>query len=134
MKDRVAHALAWFRKAESDIKNARRTIASDGPFDTACFHVQQAAEKYLKGLLAFHDQPIPKTHDIEELQKECLSFIPHSTMKDMDLTVLTDYAVDARYDFDFWPDQTTAEESLQLAERIRALVLDVMPKEAQPEN
>ena len=43
----------WVRKAEHDIEAANRIMAiEDGcPFDTVCFHCQQAAEKYLKCLL-----------------------------------------------------------------------------------
>ena len=40
MKDRSALARGWFRKAESDLADARRTTASEGPYDTACFHAQ----------------------------------------------------------------------------------------------
>jgi HEPN domain-containing protein len=29
-----------------------------------CFHCQQAAEKYLKTLLIFHEVSFPKTHDL----------------------------------------------------------------------
>jgi HEPN domain-containing protein len=45
----------WVRKAEHDIEAANRIMAiEDGcPFDTVCFHCQQAAEKYLKGLLTY---------------------------------------------------------------------------------
>lgn len=51
MRGKLEHARGWFRKAESDLADARRTVASEGPYDTACFHAQQAAEKYLKGFL-----------------------------------------------------------------------------------
>jgi HEPN domain-containing protein len=52
MKDRSVLARGWFRKGDSDLADARRTTASEGPYDTACFHAQQAVEKYLKGVLA----------------------------------------------------------------------------------
>ncbi len=48
MKDRSVLARGWFRKGDSDLVDARRTTASEGPYDTACFHAQQAVEKYLK--------------------------------------------------------------------------------------
>ena len=51
MKEELEEAQGWFHKAESDLVTARRTAASEGPYDTACFHAQQAAEKYLKGFL-----------------------------------------------------------------------------------
>lgn len=42
---RSALVRGWFRKADSDLADARRTTASEGPYDTACFHAQQAVEK-----------------------------------------------------------------------------------------
>jgi len=44
MRDKRDHARGWFRKAESDLHTAQRTLDSDGPYDTACFHAQQVAE------------------------------------------------------------------------------------------
>jgi HEPN domain-containing protein len=46
------------------------------PFhDERCFHCQQSAEKFLKGLLEDLGQTVPKTHDLIALQKLLL---PHS--------------------------------------------------------
>ena len=132
MKDKVAHSRGWFLKADSDLADVRRTVISEGPFDTACFHAQQAAEKYLKGLLAYFDEPIPKTHDIEELQRLCLPFAQSSKLNALDLTVLSDYAVPSRYDLEFWPDRETATEGLHLAEQVREIVLALVSKEALP--
>ncbi|MCS6839905.1 MAG: HEPN domain-containing protein [Roseiflexus sp.] len=56
----------WWRKGDSDLTAARLIAASNGPYDTACFHAQRAAENHLKGLLAFAGQPIPFTHNLEE--------------------------------------------------------------------
>jgi len=67
MADRSSHARGWFLKAESDIAAARRVLDGEGPYDTACFPTQQAAEKYLKGFLALYDEPIPHTHNLEDL-------------------------------------------------------------------
>ncbi len=128
MKDKVAHSRGWFLKGDSDLADVRRTVISEGPFDTACFHAQQAAEKYLKGLLAYFDEPIPKTHDIEELQRLCLPFAKNSRLAEMDLTVLSDYAVPSRYDLEFWPDRETATDALGLAEQVRELVLAIVSK------
>jgi HEPN domain-containing protein len=45
----------WVRKAEHDIEATRRIMAIEEgcPFDTVCFHCQQAAEKYLKCPLTY---------------------------------------------------------------------------------
>ncbi len=127
MKDKAEHAKGWFRKAESDLANARRTIASEGPYDTACFHAQQAAEKYLKGLMAYHEMPILRTHDIEELFAICQSFFKQSNLSADELSLLTDYGVPARYDFDFWPELDVAKEALTLAIQIKVAVLKNFP-------
>jgi len=132
MKDKVAHARSWFQKADSDLADARRTVASEGPYDTACFHAQQAAEKYLKGFLAFLEQPIPRTHDVEELQRLCLPLVKYSGLAEIDLTVLSDYAVPARYDLDFWPERETATDAVRLAEGVRAIVMALVSKGARP--
>lgn len=63
MSDEIDLARGWLAKAVSDIHTARLLVTSSGPYDTACFHAQQAIEKALKGFLALHRQPIPRTHD-----------------------------------------------------------------------
>jgi HEPN domain-containing protein len=131
MKDRAAHARGWFQKADSDLADARRTIGSEGPYDTACFHAQQAAEKYLKGLLAFLDQPIPRSHDLEELQQLCSSLVQNPEFA-MDLASLSDYGVPARYDLEFWPEKETAVEAVRIAEEVRRIVLAPVSREARP--
>lgn len=89
-------------------------------------------EKYLKALLALHGQPIPRTHDLEELQRLCTPLTPLVAFSDLDLTELSGYAVEFRYDADFWPELDTATEALALAETVRALVVALLPAEANP--
>lgn len=46
---------AWLRKADNDLLNAENNLAATrAPWDTVCFHAQQAAEKVLKAFLVFH--------------------------------------------------------------------------------
>ena len=108
------------------------TVASEGPYDTACFHVQQTTEKYLKGFLALQDQPIPRTHDLEELGSLCEKVEAIVELTGIDLAGLTGYAVELRYDTDFWPTRETAAEAFAVAERVRAIVLSRIPPEAKP--
>ena len=45
------YVLAWLKKADSDLKNAELVLSAADehpPYDTVCFHCQQAVEKYLK--------------------------------------------------------------------------------------
>jgi len=131
MPDELELARGWFLKAESDLNTAKRMVESDGPYDTACFHAQQAAEKYLKGLLALRREPFHRTHDLEELQ-HIGEALPAWPLGGVDLTELSAYAVEARYDFEFWPDRQTAHEAVELASQVRRLVLGAVPQNARP--
>jgi HEPN domain-containing protein len=132
MKDKAALVQCLIRKGDSDLADARRTLVSEGPYDTACFHAQQAAEKYLKVYLAWREQTIPRTHDVEELQRLSMAMEPMPELSALDLTELTAYAVDLRYDAEFWPPQPTAREALLLAEQVRKVILERLPLSARP--
>lgn len=67
-------AAEWVAKAEGDYATARRELrARKQPnFDAVCFHAQQCAEKYLKGLLQEQRLVIPRTHNLDALAKPLL--------------------------------------------------------------
>ena len=132
MNDRVAHARGWFKKADSDLTAARRVLETGGPFDTACFHSQQAVEKLLKGFLAWRDEPFPHTHNLEELLALCLVREPSLGLEQEELAALTPYAIQVRYDFEFWPGHDTAREAFGVAEGVRETILALVPPEARP--
>ncbi|OIN90818.1 MAG: hypothetical protein AUJ21_08000 [Anaerolineae bacterium CG1_02_58_13] len=119
-------ALGWLAKAESDLSAADRVLQGEGPYDTAFFHAQQAIEKALKTLLALHSQPIPRTHDLDELQRQVLAVHPLPNLASMDLAETTDYAVQIRYDIEFWPEKEIPEEAYSLAKRIMNIIRDTL--------
>jgi HEPN domain-containing protein len=127
MKDRATLVQGLIRKGDSDLADARCTLMSEGPYDTACFHAQQACEKYLKAYLAWHEQAIPRTHDLEELQRLCVEMGPMPELSTLDLTELTAYAVELRYDAEFWPPQPTAREAVLIAEKVHRVILGTDP-------
>lgn len=63
-------AQRWLQEADTDLPTVEILMASiNPPFDSVCFHAQQAAEKLLKALLIAHKIPLPKTHDLALLAK-----------------------------------------------------------------
>ena len=64
------------REGEQRPDSLRRLLDAGGPYDAVCFHAQQAAEKALKAWLAVADVPIPRTHNLEDLQAQCLALPP----------------------------------------------------------
>ena len=127
MKNHEDLARGWWRKGDSDLENARMCVDTGRALDTACFHAQQAAEKYLKAYLSLKQVDFPFLHNLAALVEIC---------KDEDETFagirapaesLTPYAVEARYDEDFWPDMDTAREAVRQAGEIRAFILSRLP-------
>ena len=58
----------WLRKAEDDRRLAALAMRGRPPlYDGACYHCQQAVEKYLKGLMNEFGLPVPKIHNLEDL-------------------------------------------------------------------
>lgn len=88
----------WVRYAEEDLQGARDLAARKPPLrNLACFHCQQAAEKYLKALLQENGLLVPKTHELEDLLDLLL---PHdATLAGLrrSLRSLSPYAVNFRY-------------------------------------
>ncbi|MCB9100803.1 MAG: HEPN domain-containing protein [Anaerolineales bacterium] len=134
MKNKADLVKGWLAKAQSDLNAAEILLDSAGPYDMVCYHAQQAIEKLFKGFLAFSEVAIPRTHDLEELQRLCLEINYMVELTEIDLAQITDYVVLARYDFEFWPDQTTAAEALNAAEQVQAIIIKNLPEGYHQEN
>ena len=117
----------WLRKAESDFENLELCLEHNRSLDTACFHAQQAAEKYLKAFLLYMGEDFPFVHNIEKLLELCgekeASFLDLIFLGEK----LTPFAVSLRYDEEFWPSRQLVEEARDVASRIRMLVAKLIP-------
>ena len=114
------HTAQWVSKAEEDM-DAAKTLASQSPprRSAACFHCQQAAEKYLKALLQDAGARVPRTHDIKQLVDLLL---PHdATLAPLRRSVssLTKYAVEYRYP-GMRATTRQMQSALRFAERVRS--------------
>ena len=111
---------SWVRKVERDYKVAQGLLRSwvAGYGDAACFHCQQAVEKYLKARLLETGIPFPRTHDLSALLALLLPRDPLWQSFDPACQTLTQYAVNVRYPGD---DATKrdAQEALKFATAIR---------------
>ena len=66
---------SWLVKAKHDLTSARVLAVNTPPLlDTAIYHCQQAAEKAIKGYLAFCDQEVERVHDLEVLMRSAMSY------------------------------------------------------------
>jgi HEPN domain-containing protein len=113
----------WIRKAENDYRSALVLLQKiqEPIVDTACFHCQQSAEKYLKGFLTEHQVAFPRRHPLIPLLELCLQIDQSFHTLLTDLRSLEGYAVAVRY-----PGATVtlemAEDALETASGVRAFI------------
>jgi HEPN domain-containing protein len=132
MKSNLNIATTLLQKADNDLKIARIGIEHDGPLDTVAFHVQQAAEKLLKALLASRGVAYPLTHDLRALLNLVVNEIPELESFREPLLPLNPYAVEIRYDHSVNPDAEELTSALSTVEELRNAVRDNIPEEASP--
>ena len=90
----------WLFLAERDLTVAEYLAKNMRPIPTEiiAFHCQQAAEKYLKGVLAFLGKEPPYTHDLPELCKLIENYRPAFVSISSQCTIITNFSVQPRYD------------------------------------
>src|ERR1039457_4205263 len=108
-------------------RSSRRAPAPED----ALYHCQQAAEKALKGFLAWHDQPFPKTHDLGKLGKQAVEL--EQTLEPLvdEVVEFTKYAWMFRYPGD--ADEPSVTDAAEVLHKVRVFVealLTRLPEEA----
>lgn len=130
---RTADTKDWLVRAVGDIAAAERLLKPPALFSTAVFHCQQAAEKALKGFLAWHDIPFRKTHNLEEIGEACIA-IDANLRAAVDRAVpLTEYAWKFRYPGPTdgaYPRRGTGRPGL--AREVYSAIIALLPAEAKP--
>jgi len=118
----------WTEKADKDFALAEHLAAEGCCYCEAIgFNSQQAAEKYLKALLVFHQVAFPRTHSLGELLDLVHTAQPAIAEYLRDVTALNPYGVEYRYPGDF-PDMSQEEAltALGLASKVRDAVVPIL--------
>lgn len=119
--DQRQAARAWLAKADSDLRSARILREAEPPqSEESCFHSQQAAEKYLKGVLAYHGEEPPRTHNLSVLVDLGREWDEGLEALYTPAEALNPFAVHVRYpSTEIQPDEDDATTALRHAETIR---------------
>ena len=127
MKSDWDTAQGWLRRAESDLAAADLCLKAGKSLDTACFHCQPATEKALKAWLIANSAAFPFTHDLTRLLAICSSKLPGFQAFQADALNLNPFAVEMRYDDEFWPTANETMLALEAANRIHSFVIAHFP-------
>jgi HEPN domain-containing protein len=104
MSDQTDLARGWLRKACSDLAAACRILSGEGPYDTACFHSQQAMEKTFKALAGLSWAAHSQSSRPRKSWLACAS----SSNRSPNCTCRKE----------IWPSQQEARQALALAEQV----------------
>lgn len=113
----------WIDRAEGDMHTAQRELRarSNPNYNSACFHSQQLAEKYLKAFMLQNKMHFGKTHNLEELLESIRSRFPDFELIRDVLVVLNQYGVAPRYPGASVTRQD-AKEAVKIASHVRQFV------------
>lgn len=121
--DKKAIAKEWFEIANLDLASAiYLQDMHPVPVEIICYHCQQAAEKYLKGFLAFIGCEIKKTHDLVLLNNLCQKANKDFKAIAEDCLLLTDYGVNIRYPYPLDLNESDVSLALGNAENIKNFI------------
>ena len=103
--------------ADHDLKVAELVAREGESFNIVAFLAQQATEKAVKAVLAYHDIDYPKTHDVQALLSLVKPSQPDADQFVDDAEDIQDYGVSVRYDIELFPSWEEADKALDLARR-----------------
>jgi len=114
----------WLARGDDDLALVKLILEKgSSSSNPACFHAQQAAEKYLKGFLAYHDLHLRKIHDLVILLEDCKNIVPSFAELHGYASFLNQFYAESRYPDDYTAfSRADAERGLEAAERIKKFV------------
>ena len=121
----------WFRYAFMDFDNAKFLFENryPPPLEIICYHCQQSAEKYLKGILVSYDIEPEKTHDLNKLIVNLKNFIDIPSDIDDYAESLTHLAIKTRYPNAIFIDEDITKTALAQANIIKNWAEKVMAEQ-----
>ena len=130
---RAADTRAWLQKALLDLRAGTYELGGEPSLGAdVVFHAQQAAEKAMKGFLAWHDRPFRKTHNLEEIGAACAEIDPSLRGLSERAVPLSEYAWRFRYPGEpEEPSREEAEEALATAREVYEALLARLPDEVR---
>jgi len=129
MSEEIEIARQWLAKARNDLLNADNNLMSkEIPYDTVCFHCQQAAEKLLKAYLIGNGLIPPLTHDLLLVLEKILPLNKEAEKLRDPLAILMPYAVEIRYpDGWYMPTEADTREARKAADQVLRWLEDALP-------
>ena len=127
--------LEWIAIADCDLNSAKLlNEAVRRHFEVICYHCAQAAEKYLKAYLVYHDILPEKTHNIPYLNSLCIEIDNDFQNIELACVFLNKFANDIRYPNKYEVTESDVNFAVDAVEKISAFKPVAELRNISPEN
>lgn len=111
----------WFEFADMDLSSAKFLFDKmyKKPYEIICYHCQQAAEKFIKGVMLYFGDDIIKTHDLPKLRNKLKGKVDTNEIA-IECEMLTPFAVLSRYPLAIEVDESQTKVAIAEAEKVKA--------------
>lgn len=99
----------WFEKGQKDFQDAEFLLKNSRAKESISFHIQQAAEKYLKGFLIYNGWRLEKVHDLIKLLEEATKFNKSFIRFIKPMRKITNFYFESRYPVGYEVEYTIQE-------------------------
>ena len=127
MKEPLDLSYGLMSKAAHDLRAAEIGIENEAPLDTVAFHLQQCAEKLIKAFLNWKQVQYPKTHDLGALLDLAVPYQADLESFRQRLLAMGSYAVEMRYDDEFYPTADEITAGIQVARELQQKIMSLLP-------
>jgi len=107
--DKTGIVKEWFNKGNKDLKDAEFLFKHNRALETISFHIQQAAEKYLKGFLIAKGKKLEMIHDLVKLLSDAIRIDPDFEQFKEIVEKVTNFYFESRYPMGYEVEYTKSE-------------------------
>lgn len=117
----------WIAIGENELGFAKLGLNADSFYPQVCAQSHQAAEKFLKALLAEKEITFKKTHDLNWLLEKCITFNSKCKKLEDECDFLNSFYMELRYP-DSYPEKNLkdAKTAVKSADKIRDFIFEVI--------
>ena len=126
---------SWLVFAQENLTSALVLLDSD-LYNPCLQNIQQAIEKYLKGLVLEQGNTLKKTHSIRDLVVTLRSYDFLIDISEDEIDLIDSIYLPSKYPLasvipDFCPDKNICLQCLDIAERIKSSVISILDKKTK---
>ena len=113
----------WFSKGQKDIDDAEFLLKNNRALENIAYHIQQAAEKHLKGFLIYNGWKLERIHDLVKLLEEVIKIDKSFNSFIAPMRKITNFYFESRYPVGYEVEYTKQELKKTISQTKKLIIL-----------